>query len=568
MPSTPVEHRWRWRIGAALLILAASALHVAYLINNCPLDLAPDEAHYWDWSRHLDWSYYSKGPLVALLIRGSCELFGPWAEAATGTIMPAIRFPAILCGALLLGGLYVLSALALRRESLAFGAVALAITQPIVAAASSLMTIDAPFTACWMWALVFAYLAAVHHRNWAWIAAGVVIAVGILAKYTMVLFIPSLALFLLLNFGLRISDLGFNALRTPQSAIRNGPWPHFLLMCVIASLGAVPIVIWNARHDWVTLRHVGGQAGGSDPMQVRWLGPLTFIGGQLAIMLGFWFVVWAAAMWHYRPRWNATFGTRNSEFGVSSALRTPHSVLFLWCMAAPTFGIFLLLSLKSSGQVNWPVAMYLSGGVLAAGWLAERAGRRVWRWGTVAAAVVGMIVVIIVHFPAISRPVLVSIAGPPTLRYPLPIRRVDPTARLRGYRTLAAAVDRMCEKVRVEGGEPIVVATFWNMPGVLGAYCADHPQVYTLGPALYDRRSQIDFWRPNPVWDPDEFRGRTFVIVGDFTPGLLAAFDRVDFPQEVRHTEAGEPVALWHIAIGWGYRGFGPIEQLKISKNF
>ena len=27
--------------------------------------------HYWDWSRHLDWSYYSKGPLVAWLIRGS-----------------------------------------------------------------------------------------------------------------------------------------------------------------------------------------------------------------------------------------------------------------------------------------------------------------------------------------------------------------------------------------------------------------------------------------------------------------------------------------------------------------
>src|SRR5262249_22570223 len=78
---------WRWRLLAALLILGAAGLHVAYLAVNCPLDLAPDEAHYWDWSRHLDGSYYSKGPLVAYLIRGGCELFG------TGPL--GVRLPAV-----------------------------------------------------------------------------------------------------------------------------------------------------------------------------------------------------------------------------------------------------------------------------------------------------------------------------------------------------------------------------------------------------------------------------------------------------------------------------------------
>ena len=70
------ERRWAWRLLVAILILGTAALRIAYLARDCPLDLAPDEAHYWDWSRHLDWSYYSKGPLVALLIRASCELFG------------------------------------------------------------------------------------------------------------------------------------------------------------------------------------------------------------------------------------------------------------------------------------------------------------------------------------------------------------------------------------------------------------------------------------------------------------------------------------------------------------
>ncbi len=90
LPGLPPERgRWCWRALAALLILAATGLHVAYLAKDCPLDLAPDEAHYWDWSRHLDWSYYSKGPLVAYLIRAGCELAGPVSQRLTGSEMLA-----------------------------------------------------------------------------------------------------------------------------------------------------------------------------------------------------------------------------------------------------------------------------------------------------------------------------------------------------------------------------------------------------------------------------------------------------------------------------------------------
>src|SRR5262245_20707278 len=69
---------------AGCVILASVALTFAYVWVDCPLGLAPDEAHYWEWSRKLDWGYYSKGPLVAWLIRGSCELFGGLSVAYTG----------------------------------------------------------------------------------------------------------------------------------------------------------------------------------------------------------------------------------------------------------------------------------------------------------------------------------------------------------------------------------------------------------------------------------------------------------------------------------------------------
>src|SRR5829696_8336631 len=109
---------------AALLILGWVALNLVYLGWFCPLDLSPDEAHYWHWSRHLDWSYYSKGPLVAWLIRGSCELFG--------TSAFAVRLPAVLTSAALLAGVFVLARDALRDGRAALRTVAVAMTLPPV----------------------------------------------------------------------------------------------------------------------------------------------------------------------------------------------------------------------------------------------------------------------------------------------------------------------------------------------------------------------------------------------------------------------------------------------------
>src|SRR6202007_2711628 len=98
----PSASPWRWRALAVLLIVGSAALRLAYLAYGCPLDLAPDEAHYWDWSRNPDWSYYSKGPLVAYLIRAGCAVAAPLSVQLTGSEMLAVRLPAVLCGSLLL----------------------------------------------------------------------------------------------------------------------------------------------------------------------------------------------------------------------------------------------------------------------------------------------------------------------------------------------------------------------------------------------------------------------------------------------------------------------------------
>jgi hypothetical protein len=82
-------------LGVAVLLLGGATAHLAYLLNDCPLDLSGDEAHYWEWSRQLDLSYYSKGPLVAYVIAGGRALLADLSHRWLGNETLAVRGPAI-----------------------------------------------------------------------------------------------------------------------------------------------------------------------------------------------------------------------------------------------------------------------------------------------------------------------------------------------------------------------------------------------------------------------------------------------------------------------------------------
>jgi hypothetical protein len=503
------------RLAAYALVAAFAAANLLYLLVACPLDLAPDEAHYWDWSRRLDWSYYSKGPLVAWLIRASCALMGD--------TMPAVRLPAVLCNALLLLAVHRLTVQTFRSDRLALAAVALALAVPPLAAPAVLMTIDGPYLCCWGWACVFA-------QRRVWVAAGLVAAVGVLAKYTMLLFPVCVGLYLLTDRRRR------GVLR------RSGYW----VLCGLTALGLAPIVAWNAAHDWVGVRHVAALAGadggsGFDPLALP-----HFLGSQFVLLIGYWFLAWVAAMWHFRP-WR----------------RDDSQTAFLWWVSVPVFAVFLLAAVKSKGQANWPAAAYVPGAVLAVAWVARQVSdsdpghRRLACLFLSVAVPFGVVVTLAARFPGLIRPLYVELVPAPTADRPVPIRKLDLTSRLHGWRSLAAVVDGLCEQVRAEEGvEPALAGMTWTIPGELAFYCRGHPAVYTFGPALADRHSQYDLWRPNPVADAQVFRGRTFVYVGDLTPELQQAFDRADPPVEVVASDGGTPVADWRVRVLRGFRGF------------
>lgn len=518
------------RVAALVVIVGGALLRWWYLTNPaCPLDLAPDEAHYWHWSRHLDWSYYSKGPLVAWLIRLSTEWLGPWAEATSGTLMPAIRFPAVVCGTLLLTGLYVLTRQVFRRDDYALVVVIGFATAPVVAVGASLMTIDAPFTCLWVWALVATHHALFARAFWAWPVAGLLVALGVLAKYTMAVFVPSLLLFLLCTPAYR----------------RELTRPGLVAFLLAASLGALPILLWNAQHDWVTFRHVSDLAGVAGA-EKHWhlTGPLVYVAGQAALLLVGWFVLWVGAMIACRP-------------GVESDPQR----LYLWWLSLPMFVVFLLFSPRTGGgELNWPVTAYLSGMVLVVGWLPEAwAGAGRWRRAVTSVAIALCLVLgaglsWAMHHTETLFPALAPLAGPPTVMNPTPLRKLDPTCRLRGWRELGREVDRIVADLRAEGLDPVIVGTNWSLPGALGVYCQGHPETYSVGAVCRDRHSQYDFW-PGPTTDATPFLGRPFVCVGIPSESLKAAFATVESERVFEYSVDGHPLARWGVTVLRGYKG-------------
>ena len=508
----------RWPIPT--LLVAVLLGNLAYVRWGCPFDLAPDEAHYWDWSRNLDWCYYSKGPMVALLIRASCELFG--------TSAFAVRLPAMLCGAALLAGMAKLAHQVSGDRRFAFLVLGATVTLPGISATSLLMTIDAPFLACWAWAAVCVQSAIVRlplsvskrgpggEVSFKWCLAGIFVALGLLAKLTMLAFPVGIALMLIHRRRYRT-------------------W-NVVPFALIAGLGLIPQIMWNFRNDGVGMRHALGHSGFQDESPGL-LGPLGFLAGQFGVLLGVWFIAWIRAVW---------------------ASRANPKLALLWWLSVPLFAIGTVASLNAVGQPNWPAAAYVTGFVLAMLWIRERWQSPSIRWAVPLAVVLGIGVSAFLRFPEILRPALASLTGRPTESRPAPVRQIDPTARLLGWSDLAKEVDSVREELFAETGEePLIAAMTWTVPGELGFYCRGNPRVYSFGLALADRFSQYDLWRPNPVLDAQDFRGRTFVYVGEALPE--GAFDRMDPVRTVTPTRDGVPVASWKIWVCRGFRGFGPL---------
>lgn len=472
--SEPDEHAPAGFTWPRLWLLAGLILlvRVAYLIWFCPYDLAADEAQYWDWSRRLDWSYYSKGPAVAWLIAPSVRLFGisewvvrlPAAVAAFATMLILARFAVSASGGNLRAGGYAL---------LAFNLL------PVFHGTSQFMTIDGPYYACWLLAAFTGWTMAKHDRTspgWFFLL-GALIGVGLLCKYTILLLLPGL-----LVYFLRHGQL-------PRGRRTAG----ILALLAGMILLSLPVVIWNHQNGWPTLAHLIGATrlpgGDVTPTDAFRYNPLWTLSYPFYIFLllappAAWLVIQAIRD-AYRPENRGTPARRIASYALHTAV--------------PVLLFYGLISLRTDVKLNWPTAGFTVLLVPMACHLARRIAtdpgvRRAWNWtigvGLVCAAVISL------GFYPLSAIGKIKINGKP-------INTERLLKRVNGFPLFARSVEEAAaEMARETGQPPFYVASTYGRAALLAFYMKGHPAVYSADSYRGGRESSYDYFEDTNLADP------------------------------------------------------------------
>ncbi|HTU01224.1 MAG TPA: glycosyltransferase family 39 protein [Candidatus Sulfotelmatobacter sp.] len=502
----------RHRLGVFLLIAGLALVHL-WLIASGRWPLSPDEAHYWDWSRHLDWSYYSKGPMVAYLIALGTALGGPTAFG--------VRLPAVVLSA-------GLALLAFRLARRLFGSdrpglltVAFLSVMPLYAAGALLMTIDVPFICCWGLAAAL-LLTAVERRSYmAWYGVGLAFGLGLLSKYTMAMLVPCVFLWLASSARLR------------PWLLRREPYEAMLIGLLLFS----PVLVWNARHGWLSGRHVLIQAAGSgrpDLAKALVRGP-EFLGSQLALVSPLLFCVLAVGL-----AWAWEQGVRHGR----------DDCLLLVCLSVPVLLFFQVWSVVTKVQANWAAHAYLTAAVAAAGWCESWAARS--PKSRQARRRLKLLVLASIILPAVALPVALfpGLLTPFGARLPAALDLVG--KRLHGWPELGQAVGAIAGRLP---RPPFLMSDRYQVASELAFYVPGQPRVYNAN--LGRRMNQYDLWGG---WEA--LRGQDGLFVGygagDPPPELVEAFGQVERLTVVPISQRGQHLRDFVIFWGRDFRGFPP----------
>ena len=380
-PAADAARAGSGRAYASRILAAITAITAARLLwlTVPSTGLYPDEAQYWFWAQHLAFGYYSKPPLIAWVIALT--------TAAFGDSEFAIRLSAPLLHAGAAGFVYAIAARLYDRRSGFWSALAY-VTLPGVSLSAFIISTDAVLLPCWAAAL-YAFIRAREPggERW-WLAAGVAVGLGLLAKYAMVYWLIS-------AFGV--------VLLVPSERRHLRP---LLVAAGIALLIYLPNVWWNWDNGFVSYLHVRDNA----ELSHRLLHPLAlfaFLGSQFGVVGPLFFAAFVAIV------------------ARSAGLAEPRARL-LAAFALPTLAFMLVESLLSRAEPNWAAPAYVSGIVLVVAWALARRWRRF-----VMASIAFNLAAAIALFGATDALAALGIAVP---------ARYDPLHRLRGWHELGDRV--------------------------------------------------------------------------------------------------------------------------------
>jgi 4-amino-4-deoxy-L-arabinose transferase-like glycosyltransferase len=383
--------------------------------------LTDDEAYYRLWALAPALSYYDHPPMTAWMIAAGRSIIGDnplgirLAVALTSLIGPFVLWR---------------TAAILFDRSIAERATWLALGMPLLAVGGVIITPDTPSVLFWglaAWSL--AELHTSRNANW-WLAVGLFSGLGLLSKYTNLFVGAGIVLWIALL------PANWRWLRCWQLWVGG----------VLALSLALPVVLWNADHEWASFTKQFGRVVPKEAATLRF--ELEFAGAYLGLASPIIAILAARGLW-------ITLRTAIADRSQSHTL--------LAASIVPLLSYLLLHAVHERVQPNWAAPLYPALAICAAIALAQGAdARRRQRVGR-AAFIVGIVPCALIYLHAVNP-----------LAYGSSID--DPTSQLRGWERFAAEV----EHLRQSNGARWVATSSYATTGQLAFQFKGGPQVVQL----------------------------------------------------------------------------------------
>jgi len=499
----------------AWFLIFGSALFRLFFAGLFPL--SPDETNYWQWSRHLAWSYHDQAPMIAWLIRLSTWYLNH-SEIT-------VRLPSVI--AMTAASVYLF--LIARRwlgESVGFKTVFLSQLILLFYLGGLLATPDGLQAAAWAGACYHVARAYDSGKSHQWLMGGLWFGFGMLSKYTMVVFLPCAFCYGLFSRVHRKRLLSI--------------WPYISVL--FGLLMFWPVIRWNLNNNLNSFRHVAFIGGANDHFALHFKYFAEYLGAQAALLSPLVFLLVLCA-WPL-----ALFQARSDHKWIYS---------YLFFTSFPMFLGFALLSVHTRVYGNWPGAAYLMASILTAAFFGVRAkrifkqkswGRILWPYALSTSFL-------------ISAVVLLQTAAP---FLPIPVKLDRTATEITGWPELG-------KKARVVMDEmPDPQRTFlfglrYQIASELAFYTPGQPETVSIN--KWNRPNVYDYW-----WKDEDLKGFDAVGVSgnaNLQQLLNQVFERVEPPEEIkiyrhyitrnwRYFPADlveKPVKVYYLYRAYGFKG-------------
>ncbi|HLB32613.1 MAG: hypothetical protein A3F67_05535 [Verrucomicrobia bacterium RIFCSPHIGHO2_12_FULL_41_10] len=528
------------------------------------LELTGDEAYYWYCSRHLDWSFFDKGPGAALTIFFGTHLFG---DTVFG-----VRFFAVLLSAATGIGLYVLARI-LYSERVAFWTLLMALFMPLYAVGSILMTIDPLSIFFWTIAAI-AFWKAVTIRSagrivinsneeediiserqsaisnpieykkknqevFLWILAGAFIGMGMLAKYTNLVELLCFALF---------------CFWSPKQRYQFKR-PHFYIMIGTALLFSLPMIIWNVEHHAIGIVHLLQRGDLNKSWHITPSELLVFIGAQAGVISPLFFLGVMVSV--FVPMKKLLHKDQNNQKDENHQIEV---IRFLRSLFLPLFLFYGFLSLNKAAEPNWPAPCYIAGMILLAGnwgalkkclpWVRALA---YWAFAIAAFETIMLHNTFWLHLPVPARWEEQATGWPlKILKTYQEIGKVDPLDRAHGGESIALHA----LKIAQEQGTSFFISDNYQSASLLSFYLPGHPDTYE--PSSLHVKDQFSIWPSYRDLFPSESTA-LFVYPWKYPPqDLRRDFSSITLVDEAYSLHGDRPIRKYYYSVCRNYSANRP----------